>query len=70
MYMQHIESQSLCTKLIELKSRHQALVGDLSGLQQYTDTDQLQMQRLKKQKQLLKQQIACIEDMLIPDLNA
>jgi hypothetical protein len=65
-----IEPQSLCIKLIELKSRHQALAGDINGLQKHAYINQIQVQRLIKQKLFLKRQIQCIEDLLIPDLNA
>ena len=56
----------LLRKLHELRSEHRDLdtvIARISG----TTLDQLQLQRLKKRKLLLKDEIAWLESRLIPD---
>ena len=61
-----IDRDSMLRKLHELRSEHRDLdtvIARLSG----QGLDQLQLQRLKKRKLLLKDEVAWLESRLIPD---
>ena len=68
--MENTELPSLGTQLLALQTRHRALDAEIGQLQTFPFIDQLQLQRLKKQKLRLKQNIQLIENLLIPDLDA
>ena len=53
-----------------LKVEHRDLDAAIDALSAASTVDQLQIARLKKRKLLLKDQIAIIEDYLIPDIIA
>ncbi len=53
-----------------LRLEHRDLDAAIDALSAANITDQLQIARLKKRKLLLKDQIALIEDYLIPDIIA
>lgn len=57
-------------RLEVLKRQHRDLDDSITALQERGATDALQLQRLKKQKLVLKDQIARIEDELFPDIIA
>lgn len=57
-------------KLRQLRIEHRDLDQVIARLAMDIRTDQLQMQRLKKRKLMLKDQIARLESQAIPDLNA
>jgi len=57
-------------KLAELKSEHRDLDDVIARVQETQPFDQLQLQRLKKRKLLLKDQIAQLESRLLPDIIA
>ena len=63
------EEQALRVQLAELRQEHRDLDAAIAAL---TDVaaDQLQMTRLKKRKLQLKDQIARLEDSLLPDIIA
>ena len=61
---------ALRAKLEELKTEHRDLDTAITSLQSQSTRDQLQMQRLKKRKLLLKDEIAKLEDTLLPDIIA
>jgi hypothetical protein len=61
---------ALRAKLEELKTEHRDLDTAITSLQSQHTRDQLQMQRLKKRKLLLKDEIAKLEDALLPDIIA
>jgi hypothetical protein len=68
--MDDLELDALRRKLAELKSEHRDLddvIGRVSAEQPF---DQLQVQRLKKRKLLLKDQISQLESRLLPDIIA
>jgi hypothetical protein len=54
-------------KLHELRSEHRDLDTVIARLVETAPLDQLHMQRLKKRKLLLKDEIAWLESHLIPD---
>lgn len=57
-------------KLAALRSEHRDLDEVIAGLASRVPFDQLQLQRLKKRKLLLKDQIAVLESRLLPDIIA
>lgn len=57
-------------RLMALQSRHKALDLKIADLQALPYQNQLLMQRLKKEKLRLKDEIERLKDDLIPDLNA
>src|SRR5262249_25423475 len=62
--------EALTAKLAELKSEHRDLDDVIARLAERAPFDQLQLQRLKKRKLALKDQIAKIESELLPDIIA
>lgn len=61
---------SLAARLLQLQEEHRALDGEIAELYRFPYRDQLQLQRLKKRKLMLKDMIERLKDELIPDLNA
>lgn len=57
-------------RLVELKSEHRDLDDVIARLADNAPFDQLQMQRLKKRKLILKDEILRIENVLLPDIIA
>jgi hypothetical protein len=55
-------------KLAELRQEHRALDGEIQAL--LGSGDQLQLTRLKKRKLMLRDQIAKIEDQIVPNIIA
>jgi hypothetical protein len=60
----------LRTELARLKEEHRDLDTAIEALERMAAGDQLQIQRLKKRKLILKDRIAHIEDELTPDIIA
>lgn len=60
----------LRVRLEVLKRQHRDLDIAIEALHDAVNPDQLTLKRLKKQKLMLKDQIARIEDELIPDILA
>ena len=58
------------SELAHLKEEHRDLDGAIDALEQIVAGDQLQIQRLKKRKLVLKDRIAYLEDQLTPDIIA
>jgi hypothetical protein len=65
-----VTEEELRKRLGVLKIEHRDLDAAIDALEAAGSTDQLQIARLKKRKLLLKDQIARIEDYLIPDIIA
>jgi hypothetical protein len=63
-------SAELSALLAELETQHRELDAAIAELYAFPYLDQLQLQRLKKEKLHLKDRIARVKDALIPDLNA
>ena len=57
-------------RLAELQIEHRDLDAAISRMSEDTYIDQLRVTRLKKRKLLLKDAIARLESMLIPNLDA
>lgn len=62
--------QELRKRLELLKSEHRDLDAAIAALMESGSTDQLQIARLKKRKLALRDQIAKLEDTLLPDIIA
>tara|TARA_B100000745_G_scaffold114585_1_gene73918 strand:- start:1768 stop:1977 length:210 start_codon:yes stop_codon:yes gene_type:complete len=62
--------QSLAAQIIELRKKHRMLDGEILQLLDQPYVDQLQLQRLKRQKLRIKDTIKHLEDMQIDDLDA
>ena len=61
---------SLEKTLLKLKQEHRDLDSAINALEESGRADQLQLKRLKKKKLYLKDEIARIEDQLLPDIIA
>jgi hypothetical protein len=57
-------------RLLELRAAHRALDARIHALAHNGLVDQLELQRLKKQKLAMKDQIARLESDLLPDIIA
>ncbi|HUC09678.1 MAG TPA: DUF465 domain-containing protein [Stellaceae bacterium] len=65
-----IHTEALRAKLAALKSEHRDLDDVIARLSERAPQDQLQLQRLKKRKLLLRDRIAKLESELVPDIIA
>lgn len=65
-----MSEEELRKRLEALRIEHRDLDAAIDALTAAGSTDQLQLARLKKRKLKLKDQIALIEDHLIPDIIA
>jgi hypothetical protein len=65
-----LDTEALKGKLAALKTEHRDLDQIIARLAEHAPCDQLQLQRLKKRKLLLKDQISKIESELLPDIIA
>jgi hypothetical protein len=65
-----LDTDALKQKLAELRSEHRDLDDVVLHMSAAITADALQLQRLKKRKLALKDQIARLESMLVPDIIA
>ena len=65
-----LDVEALKAKLAALKTEHRELDAVITRLAERAPVDQLELQRLKKRKLLLKDQIAKIKSELLPDIIA
>jgi hypothetical protein len=65
-----LDTEALKAKLATLKTEHRDLDQMITRLAEHAPVDQLELQRLKKRKLLLKDQITKIESELLPDIIA
>lgn len=65
-----IDSSDIAQRLAELRIEHRDLDLAIGRLQAMGDGDDLALRRLKKRKLMLKDWIAKLESMLIPDTPA
>lgn len=68
--MANSSNQAIRTKLEQLRIEHSDLDSAISHLAGDPHTNELQLKRLKKRKLQLKDYIAKLESLLIPDLDA
>ena len=64
------EEKAAASKLAVLRQEHQDLDASIFAIGQASLPDQLLLQRLKRKKLLLRDQIALLEDQLTPDIIA
>ena len=64
------ETQFLVTELARLREEHSDLDLAIGALEKVAQVNQIQVQRLKKRKLFLKDQISVLEDRLMPDIIA
>ncbi len=64
------DTKALKKKLEDLKKKHRQLDGKISSLLETRPIDQLEIQRLKKRKLALKDEIIQVENRLLPDIIA
>jgi hypothetical protein len=64
------DDRTLRLKLAQLKQEHRDLDDAILALEAAAERDQLRLTRLKKKKLSLKDEIARIEDQLLPDIIA
>ncbi len=65
-----VDQDELRKRLTELRSEHRDLDDVIAHIGEERPFDQLQIQRLKKRKLGLKDEILKIEDQLLPDIIA
>jgi hypothetical protein len=68
--MESDEIRELRAVLGRLKQEHRDLDGAINALEESGKADALQLKRLKKKKLYLRDEIARIEDQLLPDIIA
>ena len=68
--MAEIDQEAVNNKLDELKLEHRDLDDVIHRLMQLGAIEQLQLQRMKKRKLKLKDEIMRLENQLIPDILA
>ena len=68
--MQSEKERMLREALAKLREEHRGLDEAIVALETAVHKDQLQISRLKRQKLKVKDQIAVIEDQLLPDIIA
>ena len=64
------ERAGLVAQLELLREEHRDLDAAIEALREAGQPDQLQLQRLKKRKLLLRDKLASLEDQLTPDIIA
>jgi hypothetical protein len=68
--MDEVERAMLAQRVMQLKIEHRDLDDVIKRLSDQLDYDQLQLQRMKRRKLLLKDQIAWLERQMDPDVPA
>ena len=64
------ERAALVTQIERLREEHRDLDAAIEALRGAGQADQLQVQRLKKRKLMLRDKLARLEDQLTPDIIA
>jgi hypothetical protein len=65
-----MDEAQIIARLGGLRTEHRDLDSAIDALRVMGSSDQLQIARLKKRKLMLKDEIAILEDQLIPDIIA
>jgi len=65
-----VSDSAVRTELVRLRQEHRDLDDAIEVLQSQLHPDNLQLQRLKKRKLVLKDRISALEDKLLPDIIA
>lgn len=64
------EQRAVRTRLAQMREEHRALDETIASIYTGSNADTLQLARLKKRKLALKDEIAWLEDQLMPDIIA
>ena len=64
------ERAALIAQIERLREEHRDLDAAIEALREAGQADQLQLQRLKKRKLMLRDKLARLEDQLTPDIIA
>lgn len=64
------DRSTAASRLVRLREMHRDLDAAIDALRERTNPDQLLLARLKKRKLQLKDEIAQLQDVLIPDIIA
>lgn len=64
------ERHALVAQIERLRQEHRDLDAAIEALREAGQADQLQLQRLKKRKLLLRDKLARLEDQVTPDIIA
>ena len=65
-----VSDSAVRNELARLRQEHRDLDAAIEALQMQARPDNLQLQRLKKRKLVLKDRISALEDKLLPDIIA
>ncbi len=65
-----VDELGAASRLVRLRTEHRDLDSAIDALLAMPSPDQLQIARLKKRKLRLRDEIALLEDQLIPDIIA
>lgn len=65
-----MDEAAMNARLLQLRSEHRDLDAAIAALVDAGSADQLQLARLKKRKLRLRDEIALVEDQLVPDIIA
>jgi hypothetical protein len=65
-----VDNAAIRNELAQLRQEHRDLDSAIDALQSKPRPDNLQIQRLKKRKLILKDRISALEDKLLPDIIA
>ena len=68
--MEDTDAEAMGLRLAALRLEHRNLDAAIDALRIAPASDQLQLARLKKRKLSLKDEIALLEDLIIPDIIA
>lgn len=68
--IQHLDGADPALRLAMLRTEHRDLDTAIDALRSMAAPDQLQLARLKKRKLRLKDEIAVLEDLRVPDIIA
>ena len=64
------DTKEIRNKLIELRTEHRDIDDSIESITQRGDFDQIQVQRMKKRKLFLKDQISTLENRMLPNIIA
>ncbi len=68
--MTGMDEQAVREALAQLRQTHRTLDEEIRAIESEGGVDQLLLSRLKKRKLSLKDEIARLEDQLVPDISA
>lgn len=68
--MDLLDPGQIAMRLIELRGEHRRLDDDIAQLNEQPLADEVRLRRMKKRKLAIRDQIAWLENRLIPDLDA